>query len=98
MKTGDRSSEGARPRPDRPAGPAPGTLSEQAALQRTEFPVVAIGASAGGLDAFRKLFDALPADAGMAFILIQHLDPTHASMMVELLASHTKMKVVQVAD
>jgi two-component system CheB/CheR fusion protein len=65
---------------------------------QTGFPVVALGASAGGLDAFRKLFDALPADSGMAFILITHLDPTHASMMVELLASHTKMKVVQVAD
>jgi two-component system CheB/CheR fusion protein len=65
---------------------------------QTEFPVVELGASAGGLDAFRKLFDALPADSGMAFILITHLDPTHASMMVELLASHTKMKILQAAD
>ncbi len=62
------------------------------------FPVVALGASAGGLDAFRKLFDALPADSGMAFILIQHLDPTHASMMVDLLASHTTMQIRQAAD
>jgi two-component system CheB/CheR fusion protein len=67
-------------------------------LASTDFPVVALGASAGGLDAFRKLFDALPADIGMAFILIQHLDPTHASMMVDLLASHTTMKVQQAAD
>jgi two-component system CheB/CheR fusion protein len=66
--------------------------------ERTDFPVVALGASAGGLDAFRKLFDALPADSGMAFILITHLDPTHASMMVELLASHTKMKIRQASD
>jgi two-component system CheB/CheR fusion protein len=64
----------------------------------TDFPVVALGASAGGLDAFRKLFDALPTDSGMAFILIQHLDPTHASMMVDLLASHTKEKVQQAED
>src|ERR1700694_294036 len=64
----------------------------------TDFPVVALGASAGGLDAFRKLFDELPADSGMAFILVTHLDPTHASMMVELLASHTKMNVLQAAD
>ena len=63
-----------------------------------DFPVVALGASAGGLDACRKLFDALPADLGMALILIQHLDPNHASMMVELLASHTKKKVQQAAD
>ena len=59
---------------------------------------MALGASAGGLDALRKLFDALPPNNGMAFILITHLDPTHASMMVELLASHTKMKVLQAAD
>jgi two-component system CheB/CheR fusion protein len=65
---------------------------------RAGFPVVALGASAGGLDAFRKLFDALPADNGMAFILIQHLDPTHASMMVELLTGHTEMEIQQAAD
>ena len=63
-----------------------------------DFPVVGIGASAGGLEAFTKLFDALPADSGMAFILIQHLDPTHESMMVALLSSHTAMKVLQAVD
>src|ERR1700691_1823901 len=63
-----------------------------------DFPVVGIGASAGGLDACRKLVDALPADIGMAFILIQHLDPTHESMMVDLLAGHTSMTVRQAAD
>jgi two-component system, chemotaxis family, CheB/CheR fusion protein len=52
------------------------------------FPVVAVGASAGGLDACKKFLAALPADSGMAFILVQHLDPTHQSMMVELLAAH----------
>ena len=63
-----------------------------------EFPVVGIGASAGGLDACRKLVDALPADNGMAFILVQHLDPTHESMMVDLLVGHTSMTVQQAAD
>lgn len=62
------------------------------------FPVVGLGASAGGLDAVRRLFDALPAGGGMAFIVVQHLDPTHESMMVELLAGHTPMKVQQAAD
>jgi len=62
------------------------------------FPVVGLGASAGGLDAARRLLAALPAGTGMAFILIQHLDPTHASMMVDLLAGHTPMKVQQAAD
>ena len=41
------------------------------------FPIVAIGASAGGLEASKKLVGALPADTGMAFVLVQHLDPTH---------------------
>src|SRR5271166_4435478 len=62
------------------------------------FPVVGLGASAGGLDSFRRLLAALPAGTGMAFILIQHLDPTHVSMMVDLLAGHTPMKVQQAAD
>jgi len=61
-------------------------------------PVVALGASAGGLDTFRKFFDALPVNNGMAFVLIQHLDPKHESLMVDLLTGHTPMKVLQAAD
>ena len=57
-----------------------------------------IGASAGGLDACRSFLDALPADCGMAFILVQHLDPTHESMMVDLLTGHTSMTVLQATD
>ncbi len=60
-----------------------------------EFPVVGLGASAGGLDACKKLVAALPAASGMAFILVQHLDPTHESMMVDLLSGHTSMTVRQ---
>jgi two-component system CheB/CheR fusion protein len=60
--------------------------------------VVAIGASAGGLEAFRVLLAALPAKSGMAFILVQHLDPNHASMIAELLSSHTAMTVVEACD
>ncbi len=67
-------------------------------LGHDSFPITGLGASAGGLDAARRLFAALPPDSGMAFILIQHLDPTHASMMVDLLAGHTPMKVQQAAD
>ncbi|MEQ1716388.1 MAG: chemotaxis protein CheB, partial [Hyphomicrobium sp.] len=63
-----------------------------------DFLVVAIGASAGGLDACRKFLTALPAQCGMAFIFVQHLDPTHASMMVDLLASHTTMVVEQATN
>ena len=60
--------------------------------------MVGIGASAGGLDAVRKLLDAFPATSGMAFILVLHLDPTHESLMAELLAGHTEMTVQQAAD
>jgi two-component system CheB/CheR fusion protein len=63
-----------------------------------DFPVVGVGASAGGLEACRKLVSALPASNGMTFILVQHLDPTHESMMVELLASHTSMTVRQATN
>ena len=58
--------------------------------------IVAIGASAGGLDALERLFDTLPADSGSTFIVIQHLSPDHKSMMANLLARHTSMPVVMV--
>ena len=63
-----------------------------------DFPVVGIGASAGGLEACRKFIDGLSAGTGMAFILVQHLDPTHESMMVDLLTGHTSMTVRQATD
>jgi two-component system, chemotaxis family, CheB/CheR fusion protein len=65
---------------------------------KKDFLVVALGASAGGLDACRRLLGSLPVSAGMAFILVQHLDPTHESMLVNLLASHTRMAVRQATD
>ncbi|MCU0952391.1 MAG: chemotaxis protein CheR, partial [Burkholderiaceae bacterium] len=55
--------------------------------------VVAIGASAGGLDALERFFAALPADSGAAYVVIQHLSPDHKSMMDNLLARHTRMPV-----
>jgi len=66
--------------------------------ERVHFPVVAIGASAGGLEACKKLLDALPAHNGMAFVVVQHLDPSHDSLLVTLLAAHTSMTVVQATD
>lgn len=63
-----------------------------------DFPVVGLGASAGGLEAFRRFLDAQPPNSGMAFVMIQHLDPTHSSLMAELLSSHTGMIVAQATD
>ena len=63
-----------------------------------DFMIVAIGSSAGGLDACRKLINAVPDATSMAFIIVQHLDPKHDSLLVDLLASHTTMTVSLVVD
>jgi len=62
------------------------------------FPVVGIGASAGGLEAFRHLLEHLSVNTGMAFVLVSHLDPTHKSILTELLARSTKLPVTEVSD
>ncbi len=88
---GGKTSAGVRPKLRQPSG----AKSEVAV---SECAVVGLGASAGGLDAFRKFFSAMPDDCNMAFVLVQHLDPTHESLMVELLSRVTPLKVVQIAD
>ena len=61
-------------------------------------PIVGIGASAGGLEAFNKFFTAMPVDSGCAIVLVQHLDPTHKSMLTELVQRYTTMNVVEIQD
>lgn len=63
-----------------------------------EFPIVGIGASAGGLEAFEQFFKHMPPDAGMAFVLVQHLDPTHKSILTELVKRFTAMRVNEIQD
>ncbi|MGH9589040.1 MAG: chemotaxis protein CheB, partial [Terracidiphilus sp.] len=58
--------------------------------------MVAIGASAGGLEAYKEFVHALPSDTGMAFVLVQHLDPSHESMLTEIIARNTAMPVEEV--
>ena len=60
--------------------------------------IVGIGASAGGLEALEQFFRNMPANTGMAFVVIQHLDPTHTGIMPELLQRITTMKVLQSTD
>jgi two-component system, chemotaxis family, CheB/CheR fusion protein len=72
--------------------------SASAVRRRPPSLVVGIGASAGGLAAFRSFFDQMPADTGMAFVLVQHLDPDHKSLLGELLQPHTAMHVVDAQD
>src|SRR5438105_2518251 len=61
-------------------------------------PVVGVGASAGGLEAFTELLQRLPADPGFAIVFIQHLDPKHSSILTQLLARSTQMRVQQIRD
>jgi len=63
---------------------------------KNHFPIVGVGASAGGLEAFNQLLSRLPADTGMAFVLIQHLDPKRESMLSEILSRATTMPVREV--
>src|SRR5450432_3666938 len=62
------------------------------------FPVVGIGASAGGLDTFKRLLKAIPENSGMAYILVQHLDPTHESILADLLQRVTTIPVQEITD
>lgn len=78
---------------------APATDSAAPAVQeRKPVFVVGIGASAGGLESFENFFRNMPPDTGMAFILVSHLEPTHVSMLPELLQRSSKMPVQQVRD
>ncbi len=77
--------------------PATATATSAPEAERA-FPIVGIGASAGGLEALEQFLKHVPAGSGMAFVIVQHLDPTHKDIMVELLQRATAMKVFQVKD
>ena len=65
---------------------------------KVSFPIVGIGASAGGLEALEKFFKAMPENAGIAFVVVMHLDPNHKSILSEILQKFTKMQVVLIND
>src|SRR5574341_2003506 len=69
-----------------------------AGIRRRRLPIVGIGASAGGLEACTQLLKHLPADTGMGFVLVQHLDPMHESALADLLGRATMMPVQEVRD
>jgi two-component system, chemotaxis family, CheB/CheR fusion protein len=72
--------------------------SENLIKSNAKFPIVGIGASAGGLKALNQFFSNMPSDTGMAFVVIQHLDPTHVGMLPELLQRFTAMQVQEAKD
>ena len=98
-RSGVRAAEGSRRHSRRPARPEPlaaDLAPQKPALGAAPFPVVAVGASAGGLEAFTQFLQHLAPDTGMAFVLIQHLDPNHESLMTEILSRATRMAVSEV--
>jgi two-component system CheB/CheR fusion protein len=66
--------------------------------EESTFPIVGIGASAGGLEAVEKIFSNMPYDSGMAFVIVMHFDPKAKSVMADILKGYTKMEIFQVED
>ncbi|NDH51543.1 MAG: chemotaxis protein CheB, partial [Betaproteobacteria bacterium] len=84
--------------PNKAKDRAPGTTGQPPASGPVKFPIVGLGASAGGLEAFEQFLRAMPSDSGMALVLVQHLDPTHGSILGEILQRSTAMPVVEAQD
>ena len=78
--------------------PSKGTAAPAGRRARTSFPIVGVGASAGGLKVLTVLLKELPAHSGMGFVLIQHLDPQHESALTHILSTATSMPVHEVSD
>src|ERR1035438_8742202 len=83
---------------NRPSARPLSKRAQELPLSNKSFRVVGIGASAGGLDAFTQLLRPLPIDTNMAFVLVQHLDPGHKSMLTEIIGRETRMPVSEVRD
>ncbi len=86
------------PKKDKKKPTAPMPPEPRSSKTQPVFPIVGIGASAGGLEALELFLKHVPQASGMAFVIVQHLDPTHKGIMVELLQRTTPMPVVQVKD
>ncbi|MGR8997724.1 MAG: chemotaxis protein CheB [Gammaproteobacteria bacterium] len=84
----------------KPSAPSPPPAKQARASKNTAvtFPIVGIGASAGGLEAFEEFFRHAPTASGMAFVLVSHLDPGHASMLTEILQRTTTMPLIEALD
>jgi two-component system CheB/CheR fusion protein len=76
----------------------PAVTKSTSKKHKQAFFIVGIGASAGGLEALKIFFDHAVPGSGMAFVIVQHLDPTHRSLLAELISSHTKMTVREISN
>jgi two-component system CheB/CheR fusion protein len=100
VRTQTRSKKTSSPRSGKTSvvsQPIPAEAAASSSLHHHDctFPIVAIGASAGGLEAFEQFFKNMPEDSNMAFVLIPHLSPEHKSIMPEILSRYSKMSIVQ---
>ena len=87
-----------RVRHNHPVEIPPSIPEDPVPANHSALPIVGIGASAGGLEAFEQFFRLMPIDTGIAFILVPHLDPDHASMLADILGRVTKMPVAEAQD
>jgi two-component system CheB/CheR fusion protein len=87
-----------KPAPEPSLELSPQSAPEPQGTHSTGFPIVGLGASAGGLEAFEQFFRNVPPDSGMAFVLVSHLDPDHVSILTEILQRTTTMSVVEARD
>ena len=95
----NRKSKSAPKRAAKPKrGGSTAAAEAPAAKERGLFPIVGLGASAGGPDALGAFLKNVPARSGLTFVIVQHLDPTHKGILPELLQRGTAMKVIQVQD
>ncbi len=89
-------------RPRRPRGPVGGTDARKPSGRDVAVgptvPIVGIGGSAGGLEAFERFLRAVPSGSGCAYVVVQHLDPTHVAMLAEILQRATPMPVAEIVD
>lgn len=101
-QSGDAPDEQHSDQPDQPGQPEPIAYlpDTTATSERPDFPIVGIGASAGGLEAFEKFFAHMPRDSGIAFILAQHLTPGRQNLLGDIMERFTAMqvRVVQAND
>src|SRR5260221_2814559 len=86
-----------KPQADKPSAVVEATpVASVPVPESPGFPIVAVGASAGGVQALQRLLGALATDTGMAFVLIAHLAPKHESALAEILARATRLPVQQI--
>ena len=97
-KTMKKQSQRGLRKPAASSPKTPPAADDAPSAGRSPFPIVGLGASAGGLEALELFLQNVPEGSGMAFVIVQHMDPTHKGIMAELLQRATAMKVTQVND